>query len=195
VFFFFFLGKEVYRNRSIRFIFGRLCFGGGFLLLVLDILIAIEHDEENQKRKNDTFAKHIHPQRTRALIALNQFQDEPVERNADVDDKLIDLNRSDVFLPPGSEAECHQRVVQVHDDMYSPIGYHSHPLEWETFDYGDIDDSNRGDVMIGVQKEQLTLTKDLKDCIEELVVLGQVEEIVPKLYAAFLGQFLWIAEN
>ena len=112
----------------------------------------------------------------------------------DVSDELEDLQPCDAVSPPRSEADGRQEVIEVHDNVHSKVQEDGNPLDRGVADdLGVAEDHGEG-VVVDVEEAGLAAAEDEEGGVDELVVLGEVVEVVDE-HDGGVGEGLDVADG
>lgn len=176
------------------------------VLLLLDGLLLVnsdvETDEQEQVRSDDegtvegsrfgtVTGADIREDVVEVFVGIEGISTEVDE--PDVDDELDDLESGNPLLPPDSDTAGGQEVVPVHEHVDGQVQGDDDPLNGGVADNLGVAQQGGGPVVVGVQEDQLLLSQEQEDGVEQLDKLGQVVEIVKRDQS--LGERLWRADG
>lgn len=156
------------------------------LLGLLSVNLDVEGDEQDQVRGDDRTARQGGQSSSRAgqvggilgVVVVHDLDVDGKVDEAQVDEKLDDLEAGDPLLPPDTDASGGEEVVPVHDDVDKQVEGDGDPRDRGGADQLGVAEERRSTVVVGVQEGQLLLLQDKEDGVNELDVLGQVVHVV-----------------
>lgn len=112
---------------------------------------------------------------------------------AQVQDKLDDLETGDPLLPPDSNTSGSQEIVPVHDHVHKQVQGDRNPRNRRQANQLSVAQQRGGTMVISVQKRQFFLLHHQENRVEKLTELGQVVQVVQSNQS--LGPGIWVTDG
>lgn len=155
----------------------------------------MEAKEEEKEGEDDEDVKSPEQVRASAGVLPPVLVGTSPDGHDAVEDELDNLSLRHPGLPGRRVAKRGGGKVGVHRDVDEEVGNDDDPLHTDFGTEVDVGEEDGDEVVVAVQEDDVLALDDQEDCVHELVVLGQVEEVVPPDDAALRRRVLGIAEH
>lgn len=155
-------------------------------LALLLVCGEVEGDEQNEVRAdgNDTressklLARALSSVRHPGEVGRGEVGVRGEVDEAEINDKLDDLETGNPLLPPNTDTTSALKVVPVHNDVNEEVQDDGNPRDGGGTDELSVAKEGGGTMVIAVEEGQRLLLEEKEDGIKKLKVLGEVVEVV-----------------